>query len=378
MRICLYTSTALPTIGGQELAVDALAREFVALGHGVVVLAPRPSRPWRLGDAERPYPIVRHPRFYSMRRGVDWYRRWLLRLCRRESFDVLHAHGLYPPGYLAARCRDVLRMPIVLTSHGEDVYEGSRRLLDPLLGPRHLAALEGADALVSISRFTREGYQRLCPNARRIVDLPNGVDCDAFSAPTSRPADWDEKLAAGEYVLFLGRLDPRKGVDVLLEALARVPENGKVQLVIAGEGPHRPALESLADRLRLTERVRFVGVVRGERKIYALQNARCLAAPSRGWEGAPLVVLEAFAAGCPVLATRLPGFADSVVPGRTGWLVAPDSVDELTEALAPVLADAATADALRPAVVDFARGLSWNAVARRHVALYQELIDSRG
>jgi glycosyltransferase involved in cell wall biosynthesis len=361
-------------IGGQELAVDALAREFLALGHRPVVLTPRLKNRWRLGDEELPYPVARHPAFYSMRIAVDWYRYLLLRWRRREALDVLHVHGLYPAGYLAARCREALGLPLVLTSHGEDVYEQSPRLADPRLGLRHLAALEAADALVAISGFTREGYRRLCPSARRIVDIPNGVDAAAFFAPASRPAGWDPQIVTRGYAAFLGRLDPRKGVDVLLDALARVPTRCGIELVIAGDGPHRRELEAQSQRLGLSDRVRFVGAVRGEAKAYLLQNARFLVAPSRGWEGAPLVVLEAFAAGCPVVASRLPGFTDLIQPDRTGWLVTPESVDELAGVLARLLADAVATKTLRPMVVDVARQHSWNAIARRHLDLYQELL----
>src|ERR1700736_3083863 len=98
MRICLYTETALPKMGGQELVVDALARTFQNLGHEVVVLAPYPRRPLRAHDTSFPYRVVRHPRFYSTRHLVSWYRWWLLRLHRAQAFDVLHCHGLYPPG----------------------------------------------------------------------------------------------------------------------------------------------------------------------------------------------------------------------------------------------------------------------------------------
>src|SRR5579859_4987618 len=108
MRICLYTSTALPKIGGQELAVDALARQFQIQGHEVVVLAPHPRLPLRARDSELPYPVVRHPRLYSTRRFVNWYTWWLLRLHRKHAFDIVHSQGVYPHGYLGTLARSRL------------------------------------------------------------------------------------------------------------------------------------------------------------------------------------------------------------------------------------------------------------------------------
>ena len=128
MRICLYTETALPKIGGHEMAVDALAREFLALGHEPVVLAPHPRRPLLADDGSLPYPVVRHPRFFSTHWFVSWYRWYLQRLFARQSFDVLHCIGLYPPGYLAALSRHRLNVPVLITSQGGDVYEKNVRL----------------------------------------------------------------------------------------------------------------------------------------------------------------------------------------------------------------------------------------------------------
>src|SRR5580765_7220622 len=187
MRICLYTDTALPKMGGQEVVVDALARQFLALGHDPVVLAPHPRLPLRADDTQFPYPVERHWRFYSMRHLVSWYRWFLWRLHRQYCFDVLHCHGVYPPGYLAALSRDSLGIPVVVTSHGGDVNPANARLRHPVLQKRHVTGVRSAQALVAVSRFTREGFERLCPGIETIVDIPNGVNLAEFDAKAARP-----------------------------------------------------------------------------------------------------------------------------------------------------------------------------------------------
>ncbi len=154
MRICLYSGSALPKLGGQEAVVDALARQFVALGHEPFVLAPMPKGPIRIDDASLPYPVLRHPRFFSTRRLVSWYRLWLLKFHQRYHFDVVHCHDVYPTGYLAALLRPRMKIPIIITSHGGDVREGNVRIVKPGMRSRFEAAVAGADALVSIGRFT--------------------------------------------------------------------------------------------------------------------------------------------------------------------------------------------------------------------------------
>src|SRR5437016_5088415 len=105
MRICLYTGTALPKLGGQEAVVDALARQFLKLGHEPLVMAPRPRLPLRPDDGTLPYPVISHPRFFSTKFLVSWYRAFLRRAARRNHFDILHCHDVYPTGYLAALTR---------------------------------------------------------------------------------------------------------------------------------------------------------------------------------------------------------------------------------------------------------------------------------
>jgi glycosyltransferase involved in cell wall biosynthesis len=376
MRICLYTETALPKMGGQEFVVDALARQFTSLGHKVVVLAPRPRPPWRINDHALPYHVERHPRFFSTRRFVTWYQFWLRRCYRRFRFDVLHCHGVYPPGFLASLCRDYLGVPTVITSHGGDIREGNHRLTRPVLWRRCVQALKYADALVAISRFTRENLLRLCPNPQAIVNIPNGVDLVPFAASAIRPDNLDPAIRPGEYVLFLGRLKHRKGVDVLLEALALVPPTGGVQLVVAGDGEERSTLEALTERWGLRHRVRFVSAVFGADKVYLLQNALATVMPSRTWEAFPLVVLESFAAGVPVVGTSVPGLEDLIEDDKTGWKAPQESPGELARMLTRVLKAPDLAHSLSTTVRAIARELSWPAIAHRHLHLYETLVSA--
>jgi glycosyltransferase involved in cell wall biosynthesis len=373
VRICLYTHTAYPLIGGQEAVVDALARQYLENGHEVCVLAPRPTRWRRSDDRSFPYTVVRHPRFISMRHFVAWYRWWLLGLDRRRQFDIVHSHSIYPCGYVTASCGRQCGFRHVLTSHGEDVG-AAPRLADPKVRRRHVLAVKAADALIAISPFTRDGYLDLCPDAAgRISDVSNGVDVDALTRPAPRPAALDEVIQPNGYLLFLGRLVPRKGVDVLLRALAQVPANGCLPLVVAGAGPERARLEDLAGELGVRDRVRFIGVALGATKSYLLQNARCSVVPSVGWEGQGIVIIEAFAAGHPVIASDLRGFVGLVEPGKNGWLVPPGSVEALAQVLARVMHQGVPAH-LRAGAVQTGRPRSWAAVARQHLAVYENIL----
>jgi glycosyltransferase involved in cell wall biosynthesis len=236
---------------------------------------------------------------------VGWYRWWLLRLHRRFQFQILHSHGTYPTGYLAARCSHWLDAPILITSHGGDIDPGGTRQGKPIVQARLRQAVAGADVLVSISRFTRDCFIHWGAREDQFAHIPNGVNLPTFASRVPRPSDLDPAIVPGSYVLFLGRLSPRKGTDLLLRALEQIPAHGKVQLVIAGAGNELPHLQQIATEAGLQDRVRFVGAAFGETKTYLLQNALLTAMPSRHSEAARVSLV------CKILSsqTRLAGWS---------------------------------------------------------------------
>ncbi len=377
MRICLYTSTALPKLGGQEAVIDSLARQFTRLGHRAVVLAPLPRLPLRPRDNELPYPVVRHPRFYSTKYFVAWYRRWLLRLNAREQFDILHCHDVYPTGYVAALSRTRVAAPLLITSHGGDVKAGNIRISKPGMRPRYVRAIRSADALISIGRFTDEGFRALVPEPPPITTIPNGIDLQPYAQPAARPARLIRQFAAGEYLLFLGRLKHRKGVDLILDAMQRIRRAAEWNWLSPAAARKNCSMAQI-QRLGLAGRVRRVGRIDGGDKIYLLQNALCTVMPSRVWEAFPLVLLETYAGGRPVVGTSVPGIVDLVRENETGLLVAENSAEPLAAALQKLLADREMADAMGANARRFVQDYSWNTVADRHLALYDQLLRNPG
>lgn len=384
MNICLYTETALPKIGGQEIVVDTLARELTELGHLVTVLTPRRRNRPILSRETPPYRVAHHPPFFSTRRFVSWYRSFLQYHSWRHPFDVLHCHGLYPTGYIASLCKDGLRnpqgsrgVPVVVTSHGGDVYEHNRRVQKPALKERHERAAREADQLIAISAFTRQGLRRLGGRPERIVDIPNGVYAETFARPVDRPAGLDARITPGKYLLFMGRLVKRKGVDVLLRAMKLLPpDTSAPRLVVCGDGSERATLEALSAELGLIDRVSFLGSVTGDLKTYLFQNCLATVVPTRIWEAFGLIVLESYAAGRPVIASDLVGMAQLIQPDRTGWLVEPDNPEALAHRLVLLASNPAIADQASHLCREFVRSYSWRSIAHRHAQLYRSLLPT--
>jgi len=374
MRICIYTNTALPKVGGQELVIDSLARQFLALGHEPVVLAPwRASQgPFDAGCV--PYAVAWHPRFLSTYWLVSWYGHWMARLQHTHGFDVVHCHGTYPAGYVGACCQTMRHLPLVITSHGDDLAPQGLYDRKPKLRVRYRIALAHADAAVAVSDYTAGLLRETYPGLRQIVDIPNGVDVERFTIAVPRPVELDRTIRPQQYLLYLGRLDARKGVDVLLNALAVAGDRCRLTLAVAGKGPESAPLNALADRLGLASRVRFLGQADGERKTWLLQNGLCTVVASRIWEAMPLVVLESYAAGRPVIATDVPGLRERVVHEHTGLLVPPEDPRSMADAVIRMASQRQQADTWGGEARSFVRHFDWNDIAVKHLELFSELI----
>jgi glycosyltransferase involved in cell wall biosynthesis len=210
-----------------------------------------------------------------------------------------------------------------------------RRLKAPFQILLGLITARAADLVLAPSAATAAEIRR----DYRVEDV--GVIPNVTGGLAVEPAG--EMEGPPGYLLFVGRLRIRKGVEVLLEALrelrGRVP--GAV-LKIAGDGEHRAALERKAAGLGLGSAVSFLGNRDGSRVRTLLAGAAALVVPSI-YEGMPLVVLEAMERGVPVVASAVSGIPEVVVDGETGWLVPPEDPEALAGALAAVLEDPAEA-----------------------------------
>jgi glycosyltransferase involved in cell wall biosynthesis len=230
------------------------------------------------------------------------------------------------------------------------------------------------DRNVCVSRGVADYLEREigCPPAKTVV-IPNGVDPARFV--TAAPCDWTRLGLPPESVVLLGigRLEPQKGFDDLLAALPPVLSTfAPVQVVIVGDGPDRGRLEQQTAELGLAERVRFVG--RRTDVPSLLAGCYGLVLPSR-WEGMPNVVLEAMAAGKPVVATQVEGVAELVQDGVTGWLSPPRDPEGLTRGLSLLLQDPERATAMgRESQHHVEKQFTSSQMVARYAALYREVL----
>ena len=209
---------------------------------------------------------------------------------------------------------------------------------------------------VVVSPSTRDDLMARFLPADQIRVIPNGLDHARFQPGKTVPVE-------PGLVLFVGRLEYYKGVDVLLDAWEQVAQtHPKARLVLLGAGTAEAALRARLKKSGHRASVEFEGFVSEEEKVLWLQRAEVLVQPSHK-EGWGLTVLEANACGTPVVATRVPGLQDSVRHEETGLLVERSSPSALAESVTRILDDSALRDRLSVGAIEWANRFSWDAVA---------------
>ena len=226
-------------------------------------------------------------------------------------------------------------------------------------------ALEKVSARIAVSEAARQTLvEHMGGDA---VLIPNGVDCSAFGHAEPLPG-WPGE---GGSLFFIGRIDePRKGLQVLLEALPSIAEaHPRVRLLVAGPGDVEEFRESLAPEI--AARVEFLGLVSEEDKARAFVSADVYVAPNTGGESFGIVLLEAMASGTPVLASDLEAFRRVIDGGRAGASFLNEDPADLARAAIALLDDAQERARLSREGLLRAREFDWETVARRVVEVYE-------
>jgi len=289
--------------------------------------------------------------------------------------DLVHTHlaaaGI--TGRLLARRAGVGR--VVSTLHNLSDWQERRAHPLRLLDRRTLPL---ADAVVAVSDVVRSAFVRACPRlAARAVTIRNGVDLAAFARTRTlrglaRPAFGLE--AEDLVVAVVARLDRRKGLDVLVEALRlAVARGAPLRLLVAGDGPERASLDSLARARGVASRIHWLGHQSDVRP--CLAAADVLASPSRT-EGLGVAVIEALAAGVPVLAARVGGLPEVLEGASCGLLLPPDDPAGWAAALVALAADRGTLARMAAAAPAHAARFSIEASSHALERLYDGLLGT--
>ena len=372
MRIGLVCPYQWDVPGGVQYHVRDLAETLRGLGHHVEVLTPAEHEENLPAEhvtwAGRTVPVPYNGSMASFQFGLvsaARARRWL----REGRFDVVHVHEPASVSLSFLVCM-IARGPIVATFHAAS----TRSKMLAALGPWGRPWLEKISGRIAVSDFARRlQVEHLGGDA---VVIPNGVHVPAFAAGPSLPGY--ARGEGGPTVGFLGRYDePRKGLPVLLEAMRSVVrDHPGARLLVAGRGD----ADEFADLVGadLAPHVVLLGELAEADKAAFLRSVDVYCAPNLLGESFGVILLEAMAAGAPVVASDLDAFARVLEGGTAGVLVRRGDAAELAAALSGLLADpdrrAALTAAGRAAVAEY----DWSVVAERVLAVYETVAPPGG
>ena len=385
MKLLHVAATYLPAVryGGTIVSVHGLCKSLAARGHDVHVFTTSVDG---AGDS-----AVVHDQPVDVEGVKVWYFKSpaFRRIYRSPSlgaaleakvagFDVVHTHAVYLwPLWAAARAAQRAGVPYVVSPRGmlERDLVAKR---NPLLKALWLAAIErhtlehAAAIHVTSEREAVEaaafGFQ-----FRQVAEIPNGVELDAGHGDVAPAVA--EAVTGKPFVLFLGRLNWKKGIDRLLLALGLLPD---VRLVIAGndEDNYRSVVDRQAQRLEVADRVTYVGAVNGAEKAALFEKAQLMVVPSYS-ENFGNVAVEAIAAGLPVVCSSEVGVASAIADGGAG-LVTSGRAEPLAMAINTLLSNAERRRAMGEAGRRLARDrFAWAAVAAQMESLYQSIAGGR-
>jgi glycosyltransferase involved in cell wall biosynthesis len=251
-----------------------------------------------------------------------------IRLIRRLKPDVLHGHGAKAGAFIRLKTasKDTIR---VYTPHGGSLHYPLTSLKGALFSRLERALMNSTDLFLFESAFARDTYQRTIGTPKGLVrTVFNGVTADEFD-PIVKADDATDVVHVGEFRHI-------KGADLLVDAVARLRADGKpVTLTLAGDGEESENLRSQVTRLALGDAVRFIGHVKAR---YGFSKGSLLVVPSRG-DSMPYVVIEAAAAGIPMVAANVGGIPEIFGPQHADALFAPNIAGAMADAIEIALED---------------------------------------
>lgn len=386
MKIGIVSEFYYPWPGGISEHIYHLARELRSRGHTVKILTGRFDNTLARWQSRVPALSVGHSHLgvpapdeaHVIRLGrsvafpynggitaVTVGSRILPRMRRvleAEEFDLLHVHDPLAPT-LPLTAVGLARCPVVGTFHA--YHQTDNKLLQVFQRPLR-SRMEKLAVRMAVSGSAQQAMERYFDGLDYRV-VPNGVCLERFQPNGSSLAG--RFGAHKKNILYVGQFVKKKGFGVLLEAfkvLAR--ERGDVRLLAVGDGP----LERTYRRAKIPD-VHFLGHKRGKSLAACYEISDVFVAPSVGFESFGIILLEAMAAGLPIVATEIPGFLNVVADDREALLVPPNDPDRMASAIGRVLDDPELARSLRSAGAVTVKGYSWERVADQVESVYRDV-----
>ena len=327
--------TCYPTVGGSGILATRLGVELAKNGHMVHFITYQ--RPVAIQGYDIPnvkihhvnvveYPLFKYPP-YTIALASE-----MARVSKREELDLINVHYALPHATAAHLARELTGVPYITTLHGSDVtILGS----DPSYEPINTLSIEKSDAITTVSQYMVDEAKNTLGIEEKIHVIPNFVDHEAF-----RPAPCRilySPRPCGITLVHVSNFRQVKRVDDLIYSMCVITKKEpNAQLILVGDGPERPRIERLIDKLDLRKNITVTGYRSDVAEVINCADALVLCSET---ENAPLTILEGMSCGLPIIGTRVGGIPELVQDGVNGLLVPPKSPEDIAEAALRLAAD---------------------------------------
>ena len=373
MKIGIVSQSYYPRYGGVTEHVHHTSLELRRRGHDVTIVTSR----FRSGETSD-YPGVYRVGYNILipfnRAFVDFtvgvtLRQELRRIFREQDFDLVHTHCPTAPS-LPIMAIQAAACPQVGTFH----TTGGRSLLQDVFHSYLTRVVERLDARIAVSKTAHDTAAMYYPGEYSII--PNGVDVERFHPSVPPFAEWRDPDHVN--LLFVGRLDPRKGLQHLLAALPEVVARtrGRARLLIVGDSYLRPRYEASVGKA-IKDHVHFLGHVPSADLPRWYATGDIFVSPASGNESFGIVLVEAMAAGRTVAASDIPGYRSVVVPEQNGAMFPPGDVTALADVLVRLVEDPERRRALAARGRERSLEFAWPRVTDQIEAVYRAVLARR-
>ncbi len=372
MKIALVSPYDFAYPGGVANHISALESHFTRMGHEVKVIAPASRVVSTFGERfipiGKPRPI---PTSGSITRITISLRLapTIKAVLSEEKFDIIHLHEPFMPMLCSAvlRFSNTVNIGTFHACHGSPGYNFGRPISTIMLNRR----AHKLDGKIAVSKPAMEYAIKYVPGYYNII--PNGIDLEHFSPDVSPIEEFSD---GKQNILFVGRLEFRKGLNYLLKAYLQIKQEiPNSRLIVVGPGTRlRKRYERWIKRNGLKDVV-FVGYAPYTELPRYYRTADVFCAPATSRESFGIVLLEAMAVGKPIVATNIDGYASVVTHGEEGWLVPPKDSRGLAQALVSVMSDETLRQQMGARGRLKAREYSWEHIARRVLDYYTRVIS---
>lgn len=378
----MVTPTFLPYLGGQEVYVQELSENLVQRGHEVTIFTTdavsripfkRAITKQQEGDA---FTVIRFPCYGFLYSYIPIAPRLIFSILSKKisHYHIVHVHGFgHFTSDIVALMRRTFKVPVVLTTHGLHQETGQQGILRSLLWSYYRDTcvrftLNTVDRVLVLSPDEIRYLARFGSDVQEKVKVvPIGVATEEFSHPKPRTH------IGRPMVLYVGRIYPGKGLEFLIEAISRLKQYNPLAMFVGEKTEFAKALQEQATNMGVAKNVILTGFVDEKEKMRLISEATVFCLPSK-YEGASLAVLEAMAAGKPIVATKTGGLQYLVDDRSSGFLVRYGNVDEIAACLEKTITDPGLRNEMGKKGRAIAERHAWSNVTRMIEGTYLEIL----